>query len=78
MGADEDWAGFWAVDPDNLDHTGSAFAEYLAKMKVSTFWMDEMQLRGVAARMKRCVTTIYKDSAGKWARRSFGADYKSR
>ncbi|CAK0870061.1 unnamed protein product, partial [Prorocentrum cordatum] len=78
MDADDDWAEFWAADPDNLSHTGSTFREYLAKMKVSTFWMDELQLRGVAARMKRCVTVLFKDSSGKWARRSFGADYKSR
>ena len=63
----------WGVDPAKIEHTGESWTEYLDKLEDPSFYMDEIQLRAVAEKLKRKVTVFYLDAQKNWSRRVFNA-----
>ena len=59
----------WAVDSDHPEHTGNSWDEYLKLVAKPDFWLDELQMRAAAERLKKRVLVHYLDTSKKWARR---------
>ena len=61
----------WAFDAANASHTGHSWEEYLNKVEEPDFYMDELQLRAAAEKLKKKIVVFYLHPQKAWSRRVF-------